>query len=137
MTRTDKRRNNRGQCLIETVIGCMVMVPIALVGLDVTTMVVSYGLNKNLVKNAARAAANQDNPELAKKAAKAIIDGMKKSEIISQITMDTCKYSGEHVSVRTSVFVKLPAPFPFMTKVTMAAEATEPIVGVPADQEAT
>lgn len=115
-------------------IGLMFLVPIALFGLDVAAVVLSNSFNDHLAKNAARAAANQKTPEAAKTAAQQAVARLQTSPIIVAIKLDDVNYkSKDQVSVKTHIEVKLPAPFPGFAERQFIAQATEPVVGTPAD----
>ncbi len=67
-------RKSRGGSLIETVSAAILLVPIALAILDVIVLVVANSMNDTAVKNAARAAANQEDWQHAFDAAKVALD---------------------------------------------------------------
>lgn len=128
-----RQRTRRGQCLIEVMIGSMFLVPIALFGLDITTLVLCESINDHLAKDAARAAANYQASSRAKAATTESIDGFKTSAIIQKAELDAFDYqSSKHVSVRTKMKVKLPVPFPFFEGTELFAQSTEAIVSEPA-----
>lgn len=127
------KRNKTGMCIIETVVGAAVLVPICLFGLDILTIVLAESINEHLAKDAARSAANQASLTTAESAARNKVKEFRLSAIISSASVDKLDYSsGKQVSVQTKIDVKLPAPFPFFEKTTLFARSTEAVVGTPA-----
>lgn len=127
-----RKRKTNGQCFVELIVGGIVMVPVMLFGLDVITLGLSCSINDHLAKEAARSAANQLNGGSAKTAASNVVARLKKSSILTKAEIVDFKYSDrDKVSVKTSLYVKVPAPFPYFQGANIFASAVEPIVGNP------
>ena len=91
-------------------------------------------MNERLAEEAARAAANQLTLILAQRSAQSAIDHFQPSQFITGVTMSNFAYdeAGGHVTVTTTMDVKLPISWATLGKVTLRAEATQPIVASPA-----
>ena len=133
-TALHKRRSSRGQSLIETLVGMVIIIPIGLASVDVTAMVIANHLNEHLADRAARAAANQIDAEQAKAMAQKIIDTYLITSPINEVDLDHITYdlNAEQVTVITSVSVNLPIPFGATNRVVLRSSSTQPIVATPA-----
>ena len=117
---------------MEMIAGGIVMVPVMLFGLDVITLGLSCSINDHLAKEAARSAANQLTHSSARAAASKVLARLKRSVILTKAEIVSFDYSDkDRVSVKTSVYVKMPAPFPCFQGANIFASAVEPIVGNP------
>lgn len=133
----NRQRKNRGQCLIEMMLGGIAMVPVMLFGLDVITLGLSTSINDHLAKEAARAAANQQDPSKATRAAQMVIDRLHKSVILKDANLEgAVQYRvRDRVVVSTRLKVRVPAPFPFFEGADFVSTAVEPLVGDPVDYQ--
>jgi Flp pilus assembly protein TadG len=124
----------RGQSLVETLAGFMIIIPLALFAIDITTVVVANQTNERLAEEAARSAANQLTLMLGQQSAQAAIDHFQCSQFITAVSMQNFAYdeAGGHVSVTTQMDVKLPVSWATLGKVSLCAQATQPIVASPA-----
>ena len=124
------KRQRKGQCFIELAVGALFLIPLALMSLDIVTLVLANLTNDTAAKNAAREAANQPDATAAKEAAIKAINGIKKSTIITSITLEEFDYpnSKDSVTVKTKVDVKLPVPFPGHSHEVFTAKSVQPIV---------
>ena len=127
-----RNRSRRGTSFIECMVGGIFIIPIALGAVNLSTIVMSNSINDHLAKDAARAAANQEQVNTAKAAADKTVHGMGKSNIIPSVEMTSFDYNNE-VTVQTKMVVKFPAPLPGWTEATLVARAIEPVVAAPAD----
>jgi Flp pilus assembly protein TadG len=127
-------RLQRGQSLIETLVGFMVLIPLGLFSFDLTVLLMANQNNRQLAENAARAAANQPNSLQAIEAATGALKGARKASAIKNATILDVTYSPGtgQVSVTTEVDVQLPVSFPGMKTVNLRANAVQPIVAIPA-----
>jgi hypothetical protein len=130
-----KRNGQCGECLIELALASMILVPIALFGIDLTSLVVTHEINDNLAKNVARAAANQKSIDDARKAAATVIKQLPTSALLIHARLLDFTYteSSHQVSVKTEVDVRVPAPFPYFASATLVSQATEATVGQAAE----
>ena len=128
-----RARNKVGQSLNEAVVGALILIPIALTGLDLTIIVVCNSANDGLVKNAARAAANQGTKAKAIKAAKDCIANFPRSPIILDVKLagDIDYIDQKQVAVQTVMTMKLPVGLPGMDILEFNARAVEPLVALP------
>jgi len=129
-----KQRNlkrRRGASLIEAALGALILIPIALLIVDLMCLVFATSINDTAAKNCARAGANQPNGPAADAAANKALATFQKSGIVKSIVIDDLDYQGEggNCICRTTMVVNLPVPFPGMTSATFSNRATEPIVG--------
>jgi hypothetical protein len=129
-----KTRSKRGSGITESVVAAIVLIPLALCLLDLMALVVSNSMNDTLVKNMARAAANQTDSGAAFAAAENARQSFKPSPIISSINLETFDYppngtQDPAVTVKTRMVVRMPVPFPFFgDSVQFVAQDVEPIV---------
>ena len=138
--RTAQKRNRKanGQCFIEMAVGSMIMIPVMLYGLDIIAVGLSVSVNDHLAKEAARVAAVQTDSHAARMAAETVISRLKKSAIITNasITSDGFNYNDkDRVTVKTELYVRVPAPLPFLEGTKIYARAVEPIVANPVDYQ--
>jgi hypothetical protein len=130
-----KNRSRKGQCFVEALVGSMVVIPIALAGLDFTVLVLTNSANDDLAKNAARAAANQAKKADATTAAQQYIDKFPTSPIILNVKLSgAVDYQDDkQVAVNTEMTVHLPVGFQGFDTLKFHAQAVEPVVAKPAD----
>ena len=135
--KSGKRGANRrlGQSIIEVLVGCIFLIPMALAGLDVIVLVLANSANDSLVKNAARAAANQTTRNGALIAAQRCVDAFHTSNIIVGVEMaqNVDYQQDKNVSVKTVMTVKMPVGIAGFEIIKFQAQATEPVVAMPAD----
>jgi len=124
----------RGQSLVETLAGFVIILPLALFAIDLTTMVVTSQMNEHLAEDAARAAANQLTSLLAMQAAKMPVDDFPKTAFITKVSIQQVDYdpAAGQVTVTTEMEVNLPISWSSFGKVTLHANSTQPIVATPA-----
>lgn len=127
-----RTRSRKGTSFIEMMVGGIFIIPIALFAVDMSAIVMSNSINDHLAKDAARAAANQEQVATAKEAANKAVKGLNKSSIIPSVEMTSFDYKNE-VTVQTKMVVKFPAPLPGWESTTLVAKAVEPVVAAPAD----
>lgn len=152
------RSRNRGQSIVETVVGIIFLIPIVLFLLDIAVLVMANTANDNLAKSVARAAASargqsgEGTAEAAIAAARTTADTMAESSIINkpggsfltgfcwnqngtpntqgtQWPNSTPQPSQGNLAVVTSMKVRVPVPFPFLpNEIDFQAKAVEPVV---------
>jgi Flp pilus assembly protein TadG len=112
----------------------MVLIPLGLVALDLSTLIATQNIQERVVEDAARAAGNQVDQNSASQAAKNSIDSFKPQSLILSITMENCNYNSAsgQVAVTTVMNVKLPIPCGDFNIITLRADSLEPIVAMPA-----
>lgn len=127
-------RDRRGSSLVETVLGSIIIVMIALFLVDVASIVICQTQNDALAKHCARAASNQDNSSKATTAVNDVITEFQKAGGGSKICVfqnKTLTWSDAQVFVKTEVTCNFPVPIPFgPASMNFMAEATEPVVAV-------
>lgn len=129
-----KRRGKHGSSLIETVVGCIFIVTIALFLLDVASIVICQTQNDALAKHCARAASNYATYALALPAVDDVVTQFQASGGGSKICLfqsRTLQYpaGSAQVLVVTRVTCNFPVPIPFgPSSMVFSAEATEPVV---------
>ncbi len=114
----------------------MFFLPIALLSLDLITVVLTNQMNDHLAKDAARAAANQQDAVHARLAAQKTIDNFLNSPVVRKVELKpgNVNFDGVNgqVAVELSMSVALPVPFPGFDSAKFTARSIEPIVGTPA-----
>lgn len=123
-------RRSRGSGLAEAAVAATFLIPLALGLLDIIFIVIANSINDTACKNAARAAANQVNGNLAKDAALKSLNSFQPSQIIPSlelVSLDIPK-TADSVACKTKILVVLPVPVPGCSKLTFMANAVEPIV---------
>lgn len=129
-----KRKRKRGQSLIETLAGFLILIPLGLFSFDLTVLLMANETNRQIAENAARAAANQLGLSRATQAAIGAVNKTPKSGTITNITILDLNYdvgTGK-VSVTTEIDVQLPITFPGVGKINLRCTAVQPIVAIPA-----
>jgi Flp pilus assembly protein TadG len=132
--RLSRTYGRRGQSLVETAVGIMVLIPLGLFSFDLTIVLMANQTNKEIAENAARAASNQLGVAKATQAAIGAINKAAKSANITNITLLDLNYNigTGNVSVTTEVDVRVPVSFPGMSQMNLRYTATQPIVATPA-----
>lgn len=124
------RRSRRGVSLIEAALGALILIPIALLIVDLIAIVIANSMNDTAVKNCARAGANQPNPQSAGEAADKVLATFQQSGIVKSLTLEDLAYTENEVcTARTTMVVRVPVPFPGLNEITFRGMAVEPIVG--------
>jgi Flp pilus assembly protein TadG len=123
-----------GSSLIETLAGFAIIIPIGLLAVDLTMVVSASQLNERLAEDAARAAGNQSNEQDARAAAQTAISSYQINSPISGVTLTNVNFDpgNAQVQVISQMIVNLPVPIVAMDKVTLNADAVQPIVSIPA-----
>lgn len=129
-----RRRRSRGQSLIETMIGFMVLIPIGLASVNVVCLVSTTQSNEQWAEIAARAASTRSSQGAARKAAEEALMDCERNSIIKDVVVKNLTFdlATGHVTVSTEMDVKLPVPIPGFTQVTCSATSIQPIVSTPA-----
>lgn len=130
-----RHKNSRGQTLIETLVGFIVLIPIGLVSVNVVALATTSQGNEQLAEAAARAASTQHNELKAKDAAKETINSiLAESNIVQSARVESVEYNPGtgQVTVTTLMDVKLPVPIPGFSDVQCRASSVQPIVSTPA-----
>ncbi len=134
------RRTKHGSSLIETVVGSIFIVIIALFLVDVAAIVICQTQNDALAKHCARAASNFPNKTVADQALqKSAVDDVVNQFKASNGGSKICVYldyviqsplGSAQVLVVTRVECNFPVPIPLVgtSYITMRSEATEPVV---------
>jgi Flp pilus assembly protein TadG len=133
MSRRNRRRK-KGQSLIEAMIGFMVLIPIGLAAVNVVCLVSTSQTNEQWAEIAARAAATRTDQGSAMKAATEALSDLERNQIIEDVQISSTDFNlaTGHVTVFTSMKVKLPVPIPGFSEVNCAASSIQPIVSTPA-----
>ena len=120
--------------LIETLAGFAIIIPIGLLAVDLTTVVSASQLNERLVDDAARAAGNMGNAQDAQAAAQAAIESYQVVSPITSVKLSSVDFNvmTAQVQCMTQINVNLPVPIGSLDKVTLNADAVQPIVTIPA-----
>ncbi|PWU01570.1 MAG: hypothetical protein C5B53_02750 [Candidatus Melainabacteria bacterium] len=126
-------RKAKGEALVSVAIGASILITISFFVLDLIFAVLVNSCNDTLARNAARAAANQQDMASANLAATGVVGDFRTSNMIPAVSLVKFDYlTKESVTVITSMNVKVPCGVPGLPNyVTFNAQHTEAIVGVP------
>ncbi|MBN8660651.1 MAG: hypothetical protein J0M35_09830 [Candidatus Obscuribacter phosphatis] len=129
-----RRRRERAQTLIEAIAGFAVIIPLALMAIDLTVLVTTSQSNEQWAELAARIAASQSNEQNARLSAESCLAKAKTSNIVQSVALEGVDYDlGKgQVTIKTKMLVNMPVPFPFLSQVECHASAIQPIVATPA-----
>ncbi len=119
--------SGRGQGFIEVVSVALVLIPLALALLDLIVVVIANSMNDTAAKNCARAAANQGDQNSANQAAAKALATFNSSAIVHSINQQ-CTWTTDTATVKTTMVVNLPVPFPGFGQLTFVAQDVEPVV---------
>jgi hypothetical protein len=130
------KRIATAQSFIEVVTGCLVMVPVALLVVDVVFVVNTSRVNSDLALSAARMAANRADDSDARAAAQQVIADWTKPSNVQSVEMKQFNFNetSKLVSVSTSMEMTVPVPLPGFTTTSVNATSIQPIVGIPASR---
>lgn len=124
-----RKREGRGQSIIEAVTAAIVIVPIALCLFDLLVVIIGKSMNDTACKNAARAAANQPDGNSATQAALVSLTAVH-SPLLNNIKLQNLEYNANvSVTCMTRASVHLPVPFPGYSDLIVDTQDVEPIVG--------
>lgn len=124
------KRSKKGVSLIEAALGSLILIPIALLIIDLIAIVIANSMNDTAAKNCARAGANQPNGKAAFEAGQKALSTFQQSGIVRSLVLDDLTYADGGVCTATTVLVmKVPVPFPGFSEMTFNGKATEPVVG--------
>jgi len=126
-------RTRAGEAIASVAVGSALIITLAFFVLDLIFVVLANSVNDTLARNAARAAANQQDAASASDAASKVVEDFHTSNMIPLVTVSQLDYAtNQEVTVITSMNVKVPAGLPGLPAyVTFQAKDTEAIVGVP------
>ena len=127
-------RREKAQSLVETMVAFFILIPIGLIGIDLTVLFSTTQQNEQLAEQATRAAASQGSQDAARLAAQGALDRFTPSGIMTSVTLQDLKYdlTAGTVSVSTEMTVKLPVPFPYFSQANVSASSVHPLVSIPA-----
>ena len=128
------KRRGKAQSFIEVVTGCLVMVPIALLVVDVVFVLNLSQQNADLALASARMAANQPNDFAANMTVREALYRFNKPANCRDVSLNQFRYDEVRkvVTVTTAMEISLPVPLPGCTSTTLTASSVQPIVGIPA-----
>ncbi len=133
--RKRRQRRTRGQTLIETLVGFIVLIPIGLFSINVVALVTTSQNNEQLAESAARAASTQRTEIKAKDAATETVTNIfQETNIAQSALVESIDYNvaAGQVTVTTLMNVKLPVPIPGFSETVCRASSAQPIVSTPA-----
>ncbi|HEY9785205.1 MAG TPA: hypothetical protein V6D17_07370 [Candidatus Obscuribacterales bacterium] len=126
----------KGQSLVESLVGLMILIPIGLAAFDVVTMVSCYHANEQVADSCARAAATRADQGAAVKAAEDAVEHSQIPGAALSVGVQSIEYNlgTGMVTAVTTMQIKLPVPLPYVSQMTIKSTAVVPIVGTPAPQ---
>ena len=137
------RKRKKGSSIIETAVGCTVLIPVFLFLIDAASVVVAQTSNDALCKQCARAAADCTDATSGNAAAQAIVNnynlGTANKLTTSAANPATCVVTGladaqgnawQNVQCNTTITVNMPVPVPFssLNNLKFQAQSVEPVV---------
>ncbi len=129
-----RHRNSRGSGLVETLVGCIFIIPVVLFLIDCSSVVIGQTANDALAKQCARAAAECTDAASGTAAANAII-AQYTSANPGLVTAPTCTIvdlagNWSDVQANTTYTINMPVPIPFQgdNHMTFQARSVEPVV---------
>ncbi len=129
------RKNRKGQSLIETLTGFMILIPIGLLSYDLTYILIATQNNEMLADNAARAAASHSDPVTAQDSAQKALGDFQQTSNYGTVALNDFTYNDENngqVSLTMTMTIKIPVVFGPWSTMTVNAQSVQPIVGIPA-----
>jgi hypothetical protein len=145
-----KRKIASGQSFIEAIAGILVIVPIALLLLDVAALVLCNQANDKLAKSAARAAAGVPAIASPDQRARNVVSQYRTSgnPLVESVRLAWLDYNNGEVTLNSpppnagtpgagkvlvvvEMKIKVPVPFPYFSEGNFVAQAVEPIVALP------
>ncbi|HEY9791027.1 MAG TPA: hypothetical protein V6D22_11545 [Candidatus Obscuribacterales bacterium] len=131
-----RQHHPNAQSFIEVAAGCVVMVPIALLVVDVVFVLNTSRVNSDLALSAARLAANRTDDTDARVAAQQAVSDCKPPYNVLSVELTKFNFDSlsKLVTVTTSMELMVPVPLPGFTKTAVTATSVQPIVGMPASR---
>ncbi len=129
-----KFRRNNGNPLIESIVGVgIVFVPLVLCAADVAVMFHAAHANEEFAEQLARLCATLPDQANAAKACSDVIRQYQLPPTMSHLQFSNLVFDvkTQEVSLTTSMIVNIPVPFPGYERVTVSANAKQPIVSTP------
>ena len=129
-------RRQKGQSLIEVLIGGLILIPIALAVIDLSVLVIGGQICNDLAKQASRAASIASSSAGATAAIADVQSKFQTSSTFQSLSLKMLKYDATSdgiVSVGCSVTVVLPISIPVFNvgpNVPIQTQHTTPIVGI-------
>ncbi len=125
-------KNQKGQCIVEMVVGTILLIPVILFMLDVGFAFVCTQVLDDLARDAARGAASQKSAKAAVKSAKNMLSRFRTSTLITNVSLadyGVAYPAKDTVIVRVRMDVNLPVPFPFINNSPkFLTEAVQPVL---------
>lgn len=127
-------RRNKGQSLVEVMVGLIILVPIGLAALDLVVFTQATQANEQLAETAARAAASAGSQSGAQQNAQDVMQRFQPSSIMPSAEISSVQFNTgtQMVTVTTTMQVQVPVPMPFLSNVTCTANSVQPILSTPA-----
>jgi Flp pilus assembly protein TadG len=128
--RVQRNGRVRGSSIVESLAGLLLLIPMALLFVDLAALVLAQTANDALAKQAARSAAQTTNLTDATAAVTVVIQNFRQSKLMT-VTSTSIPTFADSVTVKTFITCTLPIPLPFVgiTYQNFVASATEPVVG--------
>ncbi len=128
------RKSRTGSGLIETIVGCIILVPVLLFLIDCASLVIGQSANDALAKHAARAASEQPVGS-GLTAAQNVLNSYNagNSTLTHNAALDPSSgydATNQNFKCVTTMVVTMPVPIPFWNQnnITFKAQAVEPVV---------
>ncbi|HEY9775199.1 MAG TPA: hypothetical protein V6C81_15650 [Planktothrix sp.] len=119
--------------MVETTTAFLLLIPIGLAAIDITTAVSASHQNEQLAEMCARAAALHPNQQAGQIVAQDAVDRCPIGGVIISVSLGNVTYdfANETVTVETLMHIKLPVPMPYLSEFSTRAESVQPLVSVP------
>ncbi len=129
-----KNKRDSGNALIESIVGVgIVFVPLVLFAADLAVMFHAAHANEEFAEQLARLCATLPDRANAARACSDVIRQYQLPGNISNLEFSNLDFDlgTQEVSLTTSMVVSMPVPFPGYSRVTVSANAKQPIVSIP------
>ncbi len=142
-TRNMLSKRRTGSSIVETAIGCIILIPVFLFLIDAASVLVAQTSNDALCKQCARAAAEAADASSGITAAQAIVDqynagsvnklttsATNPATVVTTPLADAQGNAWQNVMCQTTITVNMPVPVPFtnLNNLKFQAQSVEPVV---------
>ena len=132
-----KKRKVKGNSLLESIVGVgLIFVPLVLCATDLTFMFHAAHVNEEFAEQLARLCSTLKDKANAEKACLDVIKQYQLPSCYANLELKDLVFdlSAQEVSLTTKMVVTMPVPFPGYERITVSANAKQPIVSIPVPQ---
>ncbi|HEY9715509.1 MAG TPA: hypothetical protein V6C72_18690 [Chroococcales cyanobacterium] len=128
------RRSPKGSALIESIVGiAIIFVPLVLFATDLAVMFQAAHANEEFAEQLARLCSTVPDKNNAVRACTEVIRQYQTPPNVISLYFSNLEFDlgTQQVSLTTTMVIKMPVPFPGYDRVTVSANAVQPIVSIP------